>query len=127
MGPRPTRVFAILASAAVAGIALFGLMAWRSVEVERAEPDEALRRFITVRSQFSGTEAILRAQADGRIVRSKEPPAERQPPKLFRVLAYRVTERRLVQVNVPFWFLRAKGPAIKYFLRGTGLDMDRLG
>lgn len=127
MTRRRTRVVAILAAAAVAVIALFGLIAWRNVGVERAEPDEAVRRFMAIRSQFTGAEPILRVQEDGRIVRSKEPPTEGQPPKQFRVLAYRVSERQLMQANIPFWFLRAKGPAIKYSLRGTGLDMDRLG
>jgi hypothetical protein len=28
---------------------------------------------------------------------------------------------------VPFWFLKVKGPAVQYALRGTGLDLKRLG
>jgi hypothetical protein len=102
-------------------------MAWRSVSVERAEPDDALRRFSEIRSAFSRLEPILRVEPDGRVVRSKEPAGEGRPPKQFRVLAYRVEDRRLIQADIPFWFLRTKGPAVRYALRGTGLDFDRLG
>jgi len=122
-----SKLISWVAVAAVAGLAASALMAWRSVSVERAEPDDAFRRFAEIRSAFSGLEPILRVQPDGRIVRSKEPVGEGQPPKQFRVLAYRAEERRLVRANIAFWFLRTKGPAVKYALRGTGLDLDRLG
>ena len=42
-------------------------------------------------------------------------------------LAYRVAEQRLVRADVPFWLLKAKGPAVQYSLRGTGVDLERLG
>jgi hypothetical protein len=124
---RTARLISYVALAAAAGLIVFGLMAWRSVTVERAEPDDALRRFVEIRSRFAGTEPILRVEADGRVVRSREPMGEGRPPKYFRVLAYRAQERRLVRANIAFWFLKAKGPAVKYSLRGTGLDLDRLG
>lgn len=75
----------------------------------------------------SAEQPILHAQPDGRVVRSKEPPGEGPAPKCFRVFAYRAAERRLVQANIAFWFLKAKGPAVKYSLSGTGLDLERLG
>jgi hypothetical protein len=124
---RTSKVISWVGCAAVAGLIVFGLMAWRSVSVERSEPDDALRQFTEIRSAFSTSEPILRMQPDGRVVRSKEPVRERQAPKQFHVLAYRATERQLVRANVAFWFLRTKGPAMKYALRGTGLDFDRLG
>jgi hypothetical protein len=124
---RTSRLLSVFAIAAAVGLALFGFMAWRSISVERIEPDEALRRFQAIRSQFSGAEPILRVQPDGHVVRSKEPLGEGQPPKQFRVLAYRAPERQLVQAKIAFWFLKAKGPAVIYSLRGTGLDLDRLG
>ena len=43
------------------------------------------------------------------------------------LLAYRAAEQRLVRVDVPFWFLKMKGPAVQYSLRGTGVDLERLG
>jgi hypothetical protein len=45
----------------------------------------------------------------------------------MRVLAYRRPEQRLVRADVPLWFLKLKGPAVQYALRGTGLDLERLG
>jgi hypothetical protein len=123
---RPSRLLSVLALAAILGLGVFGLMAWRSVTVERVEPDEALRRFMAVRAQFSA-EPILRVRPDGSVERSKEPPADGPAAKYFRVLAYRAPEHQLVRVNIAFWFLKAKGPAVKYSLRGTGLDLDRLG
>jgi hypothetical protein len=122
-----TRLLAWVTLAAIVGIAIFGLMAWRSVTVEQAETDEALRRFTEIRAQFAGSEPVLRVEPDGRVMRSREPPGEGRPPKYFRVLAYRIQERQLVRADVAWWFLKAKGPAVKYSLRGTGLDLDRLG
>jgi hypothetical protein len=47
-------------------------------------------------------------------------------PTQLRVLAYRAPQQRLVHADVPFWFLKVKGPAVRYALRDTGLDLDRL-
>jgi len=33
---------------------------------------------------------------------------------------------RLVRADVPFWFLRVKGPALRYAVRDTSLDLDAL-
>jgi len=41
--------------------------------------------------------------------------------------AYRAAEHRLVAADVPFWFLKGKAPAVRFALRGTGLDLERLG
>ena len=90
-------------------------------------PTEALHRFMAIRAQFNGAEPILRVGQGGRVVRSKEPPGDGQAPDYFCVLAYRAPEHQLARANVPFWFLKTKGPAVKYSLRGTGLDLDRLG
>jgi hypothetical protein len=48
-------------------------------------------------------------------------------PSQLHALAYHASNRRLVRADVPFWFLKAKGPAVQYSLRGTGLDLQRLG
>jgi hypothetical protein len=115
------------ATAALAGLSIFGVLAWRSVTIERAEQDEALRRFSAVRNAFLGDEPILRVDPAGRILRRAAPEGAARPPSQFHVLAYRSSERRLVRAHVPFWFLRMKGPAVQYSLRGTGLDLQRLG
>jgi hypothetical protein len=32
-----------------------------------------------------------------------------------------------VRANVPFWFFKLKGPAIQLVLRGTEIDLKKLG
>ncbi len=105
----------------------FSVVGWRSITVERAEPDQADRRFTALRNQFSGIEPLLRVEPDGRVVRRQLEPANVKPAYRLRVLAYRVSLGRVVQADVPFWFLKVKGPAIRVSLRDTGLDLDRLG
>jgi hypothetical protein len=115
----------VLGVIALAGLLGFGLWAWRSVTIEQADPDLALSRFTAVRDIFAGSEPMLRVNVDGSVVRRSPP--ENPVAKLshLHVLAYRNPE--LIRADVPFWFLKAKGPAIQYSLRGTGLDLKRLG
>lgn len=47
--------------------------------------------------------------------------------KRLYALAYRTSERRLLHAEVPFWFLKVKGPAMQVSLRETGFDLERLG
>lgn len=72
-------------------------------------------------------EPLLRVEADGRVMRRQLEPANVTAASRLRVLAYRSSLRRVVQADVPFWFLKVKGPAIRMSLRDTGLDLDRLG
>ena len=125
--PRTTiaRLLAWVALAGAGGIAIFGLLAWRSVAVEQADPDQALGRFTAVRDRFAGTEPMLRVDAAGHVTRRPPPADEIAAPRQLHVLAYRRPE--LVRADVPLWFLRAKGPALQYALRGTGVDLKRLG
>jgi len=73
----PTRVLAALAVAAVAGIAVFAFLAWRSVTVEHAEPDHARRRFAETRDGLAGREPMLRVDAAGCVVPRAAPPGTR--------------------------------------------------
>ena len=117
----------VLGAIALAVLSVFSLLAWRSVTVEQAEPDLALSRFTAVRDLFGGTEPVLRVNSDGSVVRRSPPDNQPTKPTHLHALAYRNPEHRLVRADVPLWFLKAKGPAIQYFLRGTGLDLKRLG
>jgi hypothetical protein len=124
---RTRNVVAAIAVAAFLGIALFGILSWRSVTVERADPDQAVTRFALARERFTGVEAIVRVDVGGNVVRRVPPDGETPSPKHLYALAYRQADRRLVRVDVPFWFLRVKGPAMQYSLRETGFDLERLG
>ena len=52
-------------------LTVFSVVGWRSITVERAEPDQADLRFTAIRNQFSGTEPLLRVEPDGRVVRRR--------------------------------------------------------
>ena len=127
----PSRTVVVLIAlviTALAGLSVFGVLAWRSVTVERLDSDPALRRFAAIRDQFGGWEPILRVDSAGKIERRPLP--DNDPgthATVLHALAYHVSDRRLVRAEVPFWFLKAKGPAVQYSLRGTGVDLKRLG
>ena len=115
-------------AAALAGLGIFAFLVWRSVTVEKARPQDASIRFATVRGRFAEVEPIIQLDAVG-AVRRREMPSDGDVthPTRLRVLAYRIAEQRLIRADVPFWFLKTKGPALKYTLHGTGLDLERLG
>jgi len=121
------RVAVLLALAALAGIVATAVLASHRVTVEDAQPEDALLRFADVRARFAGSEPLLHVNPAGRVTRRAAPPVSMDPPTQFRVLMYRVSEQRLVRTDLPFWFLKIKGPAVQYALRGTGLDLQRLG
>jgi hypothetical protein len=71
---------------------------------------------------------MLDLDPSGRVVRRSSPPRERSGQlERLRILVYQVQQRRLVQADVPFWFVALKGPALQYAVRDTGVDLDRLG
>jgi len=125
---RTRRVLLLLFLGALIGFGIFAVLAWRAVDVERADAPEALRRFTTIRSALGGRPPLLTLDDAGNVVRRAEPPA-REPPALSRmaVLAYQANEQRLVSADVPYWFFRMKTPPTQFLVRGTGLDLERLG
>jgi len=122
-----TRVFVWCGAAALAAIGIFASLVQQSVTVEDAAPNEALRRFAEIRSRLTFTEPMLQIDATGRVTRRNAPADRATPPTRLRVLAYRAPQARLVRADVPFWLVKVKGPAVRYALRDTGLDLDRLG
>ena len=122
------RVVIALAAGAAIGLSIFGVLVYRAVNIERADRGEAARRVATVRAVLPPGPAVLAIDDAGTIVR-RETPRSATPPALRRlcVLVYYADAQRLVSADVPFWFFRIKGPAARYALRDTGLDLDRLG
>jgi len=128
IAPRSSRFLSWVVGAALVGLAAFVFLAWHGVTVEEAQPDDAMRRFIEIRAGFSGSDPMLRVDATGLVARRESPPeSETVRPTRLHVLAYRAPQHRLVRADAPFWFLKLKGPAVQYSLRGTGLDLERLG
>jgi hypothetical protein len=124
---RTRRVLLFLLLAAIAGLTVFGILAWRAVNVENADAPEALRRFTAIRSALGSRPPLLTLDEAGNVVRRAAPPAH-QPHPLTRlaVLAYQADEQRLVSAGVPFWFFRMKSQPTQFLVRGTGLDLERL-
>ena len=124
---RPRRVLLALAAGAFIGIAVFGIMVSRAVDVEQAPAPEALRRFEQVRASLGGRPPLLMLDANGEVVRRAAPPATAPGAvKRLGVLAYQAAAERLTSADVPMWFFKLKGPAAQFAVRGTGLDLERL-
>jgi len=111
--------------AAVVGVGASAYLAWQSITVQWAAPNDAFQRFTEIRSRVHG-EPVVQVGASSTLTRRPPPMNPPSRVSVLRVLAYRVPEQRLVRANVPFWFLKLKGPAVRYALRDTGLDLDRL-
>jgi hypothetical protein len=123
-----TRILLLLLVAATLGLAGFGYLASNAVTVERADESDAAQQFLAVRAAFGSALPMLEIEPSGRVVRRPSPPREEAKHlERFRILVYQVQQRRLVQADVPFWFVALKGPALQYAVRDTGVDLDRLG
>jgi len=125
--PSRNQLFWSIGAVVIAALAFLAVLAWRSVTIERADPNDALRRFAQVEARFSSSEPMLRVEADGTITKKAVKASEPGRPSTLHALAYRVPEQRLVHAIVPFWFLKIKGRAVQYALRDTGVDLKRLG
>jgi hypothetical protein len=125
--PRDTRFLAWIGLTAFVGFGLFGFLAWRSITVEEIELEAARGRFTEIRDRLPRTEPVLHIDEKGAVTRRV--PAASQAPRATRlhVLAYVSAAGRLASADAPFWFLKMKGPTVKYAFRGTGFDLDRLG
>jgi len=125
---RTSRFLLLLLFGAAVGFSIFGVMVWHAVHVEEMSTPDALRRLAEARAPFAGATPMLELDEQGRVVRRGRPaPEGAAGPRALHVLAYRGADRRLIRADVPFWFLELKGPAIKYVLAGTGLDLEVLG
>jgi hypothetical protein len=125
---RAKRIVMLLLVAATLGVAAFGYLASNAVTVERVDDSDAARRFLAARVAFGSAPPMLEIAPSGRVVRRPSPPREGAGHvERFRILVYQVQQRRLVEADVPFWFVALKGPALQYAVRDTGVDLDRLG
>lgn len=124
---RARRLLIALPVAAVLGMAIFGVLASRAVDVEEVPLSEAGQRFERIRAALGGREPLLHLDASGNVVRrAAVPDAAARPVNRLGVLAFQAGDERLVTADVPLWFFKLKGPAAQYLVRGTGLDLERL-
>jgi hypothetical protein len=121
------RILSSLLIAAAVGLAVFGVMVYRAVTIQTVASPDALREFSRVRAALPPGPPLLGIDAAGNVVRRAQSPKNPPDPiRRLRVLAYHADTRRLVSAEVPFWFLKLKGPAAQLALRDTGFDLERL-
>jgi hypothetical protein len=118
------RIAAWVVAAATLGLSVFVVLAWRAVSVQQVEANAALQQFEAVRASMKGA-PLVRRDESGQFERLATA-ANDAPVSQLHVLAYHVSGQQLVRADVPFWFLRAKGPAVQYALRGTDFDLAAL-
>lgn len=109
------------------GLSIFGALAWRAVTIRHADASEGLRRFATIRARLPASMPMVRRDGSGRFVRREGGSRQGANATRLRVVAYRVAEERLVEANVPIWFIGVKGPAVQLALRRTNVDFESLG
>ncbi len=125
---RASRFLLWLFAAATLGIAVFGVLVWRAVDVTETAPDLAVAAFETARASAGDAPPLITRTTDGTLVRrATPPPGEPAAISHISVLSYNATSERLTRADVPFWFFRLKAPAAAFFVRDTGLDLSTLG
>ncbi len=134
-----SRDFAVIGLLAlVVGLSVFAVSAWNAVDVSEADAGAALQAFAEARRPWAGRAPMVSIDATGRVVRTGESgntdgedaaPAHdaAEEPSTFHVLAYLPREGTLVSVEMPFWFLSMKGPAVAMVLRRTRFDPNAVG
>lgn len=124
----PTRIGLGILVAALVGLAVFGLLASSVTSIMDSDQAAAYEIFQAVIDSLDSGPPRLQRDGSGNLVSRAVPPgnSDAQPVKLG-VLFFRSSENKLVQSDIPFWFFRLKGSAARFALRGSGLDMDRLG
>lgn len=122
------RVLIGLSAAAAIGLLIFGIMVYRSVTIERIEPADVHARFAAARALLPPGPSLVTLDDAGQVTRRATPQVAARPAaRRLYVLAYHTETRRLLSTDLPFWFLKMKGPVVQYALRDTGFDLDRLG
>jgi hypothetical protein len=116
----------VFVAAAVVGIGISGALVVRSVTVTRMDASGALNNFESIKKRMPGTPPLVARDASGTLVRRRSATTTGPAPTSLHALAYYVDGERLVQADVPMWFFKVKGPAVRYAVRGTGLDLDAL-
>ena len=116
----------VFVAAAVLGVAVFGVLAWRSVTVEQMDAIGALNNFDDAKGRVPSTPPLVQRDRSGNFVRHASEPTTGRAATELHALAYYVEGQRLVRADMPLWFFKVKGPGVRYALRDTGFDLDAL-
>lgn len=123
-----TRLLLAAAVTAVIGVGIFGWIASRQVDVQRTPSEEAQLALRAQRQAIVDTLPVFDLDAGRSPARGPSNSMQGRDERVasLHVLAYYADGGRLVRANVPFWFLKLKGPAAQFALRGTGFDLEKL-
>ncbi len=114
--------------AAVAGLSIFGYMAWHSVTLERSTTQQAIAEFAEIHHKFGAAEPMLRIKSATEIARlAPQIAGEPQALSSLNALVFKENEQILSRVSIPFWFFKLKAPALQLSLHDTDIDLKRLG
>jgi hypothetical protein len=121
------RIVFVLLACAVGGVLVFGGLVWRAVTITEVAATTAFEEFAAARAAFPGR-ALVDIDDQGRVTGRESPPDRvPRPVNRLKAMAYQPRIGRIVRADVPFWFLKLKGPAARLALRDTGVDLERLG
>ena len=122
------RIVLVSLACAVGGFIIFGGLVWRAVTIEDAAPGKVSAVFAAARTALRTRTPLVDIDEQGHVTRRESVP-DRTPQPISRVkaMAYQPRVGRIVRADVPFWFLKLKGPAARLALRDTGVDLERLG
>ena len=122
------RLVLVVVASAVGGVIIFGGLVWRAVTIEEAAPGKVSEEFAAARAALPVRAPLVDIDEQGHVTRREHvPDRSPQPISRFKAMAYQPRIGRMVRADVPFWFLKLKGPAARLALRDTGVDLERLG
>ena len=124
---RGASLLVLFAIAGLIGLGAFGLLAWRAVTIGQMDPQDATQRFTDALADIESRTPLVALDASGRFVRRASSPTGGARPARLYVLAYRAPEQRFVSADVPLWFYKVKGPAVRYALGETNFDLQAPG
>ena len=124
-----TQFIKVFLIAAALGLIVFFWTASQVTSIEQVDTNTASFRFRAVLEQFEDTRSMLTMDGGGRVTRRTRRSKALIPvvPTGLKILAWRGSTIGLVEVHIPMWFLRMKGPAINYLLKDTKFDLQAWG
>jgi len=106
-------VVGLLVAAGI-GLSIFFVFARQAVRFEETDEATARRQLEQARASFGSAHPILALNDAGQLQRLGSPAeSPQQPADRLMVLAYLTSERGLVRVEVPLWFLKLKAPVVR--------------
>lgn len=114
-------------------VLLLGLGGWTlflrlTTDVAHLPPAEVRTELAEIRAGLPAKPPLLLVDPAGEVV--PNPAATHDStrrPRELHVRVYDAGARRLVRVDLPFWWVRLKSPVFEYALRKAGVDPARLG